>query len=469
MALLQAVGKRVLEAEDAAPGTVLDRAFLDEHTSGFEEWAEHIRRVDDDEVLLATGLAREEIDELADRYLKSERVIVCWAMGITQQRKAVDTIKEITNLQLLRGNIGRQGAGLSPIRGHSNVQGDRTMGIWEQMADPFLDRIRDEFGFEPPREHGVDSVKAIHAMRRGEVDVFVGMGGNLVSAISDTQLAEEAFRGVGMTVQISTKLNRSHAVVGDEALILPTLGRTEIDIQPTGPQFVSVEDTVCSVHGSHGQVPPVASNLMSEVAIVARLAHETLGDRVPVDWMSFTDYDVVRDHISRVVPGFEDYPTRIRSRDGFVLPHGPRDSRTFPTETGKAMFTANDLEPVERPAGTLLLQTVRAHDQFNTTIYSLNDRYRGIRKGRNVVFVNPADVAELGLADGQEVDVHGIWDDGVDRVLRGQRIVAYPSARGCAAAYFPEANVLVPLASAAIGSNTPVSKAVLVRLEPAAS
>ncbi|ROQ38415.1 formate dehydrogenase major subunit [Frondihabitans sp. PhB188] len=463
MALLQAVSKRVLAAEAAAPGTVLDHDFIDEYCGGFDAFAEHIAAVDDDEVLLATGLSLAEIDELADRYIHSERVIITWAMGITQHRKAVDTIKEILNLLLLRGNIGRPGAGASPIRGHSNVQGDRTMGIWEQMSDTFLDALRDEFHFEPPRKHGVDALDGIKAMRDGDIKFWMGLGGNLVAAISDTQLAEKAMRGTEMTVQVSTKLNRSHAVVGAEALILPTMGRTEIDIQKAGPQFVSVEDTVCSVHGSHGQVPPVAADLLSEVAIVARLARATLADRVPVDWQSFEDdYDVIRDHISRVVPGFERYSERVRSRDGFVLPNGPRDSRTFTTASGRAEITVNHLEHVERPEGRLLLQTLRSHDQYNTTIYSLNDRYRGIKKGREVVFVNPADLADLGLVDGQRVDVITDWPDDVERALRGYRAVAYPTARGCAAAYFPEANVLVPLDSAALGSNTPVSKAVLV-------
>ncbi|MGG7308349.1 FdhF/YdeP family oxidoreductase [Curtobacterium sp. AB451] len=470
MALLQAVAKRVVLAEQAAPGTVVDHAFIAEHTSGYDAFVEHILQVDDDEVVRATGLTIDEIDELADRYLRSERTIITWAMGITQHTKAVDTIKEIINLLLLRGNIGRPGAGASPIRGHSNVQGDRTMGIWEQMPDSFLDALAAEFHFEPPREHGVDALKGIHAMRRGDIRFWMGMGGNLVAAISDSQLAEQAFRGTEMTVQVSTKLNRSHAVVGEEALILPTMGRTEIDVQASGPQFVSIEDTVCSVHGSHGQVPPVAPGLLSEVAIVCELAKATLGDRVAIDWQRMRDdYDVIRDHISHVVPGFDDYSRRAGSKEGFVLPNGPRDSRTFATATGKAMITVNELEHVDRPAGTLLLQTLRSHDQYNTTIYSLNDRYRGIKKGRHVVFVNPDDLAELGLEDGQHVDVTTVWDDDVERVLRDQRIVAYPSAKGCAAAYFPEANVLVPLDSAAKGSNTPVSKAVPVRLTPTAA
>ncbi len=468
MALLQAVSKRVLEAEEKNPGTVLDHAFLAEHTQGLDELKAHLANLDEATVLEATGLTSAQIDELANRYLAAERVIITWAMGVTQNKKAVATIKEIINLLLLRGNIGKPGAGASPIRGHSNVQGDRTMGIWEQMSDGFLDALQKEFRFDPPRKHGVDAINGIRAMQKGDIKVWFAVGGNLVGAISDTAAAEAAMRGTDMTVQVSTKLNRSHAVIGKEALILPTLGRTEIDIQETGPQFVSVEDSVCAVHGSHGQVPPVAPNLLSEVAIVARLGAAVLGESSPIDWKSFErDYDVIRDHISRVVPGCADYNERIRLKDGFILPNGPRDSRTFPTATGKAMITVNELEAVVSPPGRLILQTLRSHDQFNTTIYSQNDRYRGIKNGRKVIFINPEDVAELGLTDGQTVDIFSEWKDQPDRELRGWRVVSYPTAKGCAAAYFPEANVLVPLDSAADVSNTPVSKAVIVRVEAA--
>jgi formate dehydrogenase major subunit len=342
------------------------------------------------------------------------------------------------------------------------------MGIWEQMPPAFLDALGQEFAFEPPREHGLDAVQTVRGMRDGGIKVFVGLGGNFVGAISDTAVAEEAMENTELSVQVSTKLNHSHAVTGAEALILPTMGRTEIDRQASGVQFVSVEDTVCAVHPSWGQVEPVGSNLLSEVAIVSRLARATLGEKVQVDWEGFeNDYDTIREHISRVVSGCENYNQRIRQDGGFVLANGPRDSRTFHTPTGKAMFTVNDLEHVHCPPGRLILQTLRSHDQFNTTIYGHNDRYRGIKKGREVVFVNPEDLAELGLADGQYVDVHGEHNDGRERVLRGYRLVAYPSARGCAAAYYPEANVLVPLDSVAEGSNTPVSKHVVVRLEPA--
>ena len=467
MALLQAVSKRVLDAEAKNPGTVLDHAFLTEHCEGLEEVKEHLARLDERTVLEATGLRSEDIDELAARYLKADKVIITWAMGITQQKKAVATIKEIINLLLLRGNIGKPGAGASPIRGHSNVQGDRTMGIWEQMPQSFMEALGKEFDFEPPREHGTDSVETINKMRAGEIKVFVALGGNLVGAISDTNAAVAAMENTEMSVQISTKLNRSHTVTGREALILPTMGRTEIDIQESGPQFVSVEDTVCAVHPSWGSVEPVSHHLLSEPAIVSRLGKLLVGDKIKADWDGFEkNYDLIRDHISRVVGGCKDYNQRIRQEGGFVLAHGPRDSRTFPTPTGKAVLTVNDLDPVQRPQGTLILQSMRSHDQFNTTIYSHNDRYRGIKKGRHVVFVNPDDIAELGLADGQYVDVHGVHDDGEERVVRKFRVVSYPTARGCAAAYYPEANVLVPLNHTAEGSNTPVSKAVIVRLEP---
>ncbi|SKB09138.1 FdhF/YdeP family oxidoreductase [Aeromicrobium choanae] len=468
--LLQAVIQRVLAAEDAAPGTVLDHAFIEQHTSGLEELRASVADLDDAAVHTATGLTTAEIDEFARRYLAADRVIVTWAMGLTQHTQAVATIKEIINLLLLRGHIGRPGAGASPIRGHSNVQGDRTMGIWEKMPESFMDGLAAEFGFEPPRRHGFDSVNAVRAMQRGDVRFWMALGGNFVSAISDTAAAEAALRGTAMTVQVSTKLNRSHGVTGEAALILPTIGRTEIDRQASGEQFVTVEDTVCAVHASRGRVEPVADTLLSEVAIVSRLARATLGERQPIDWAGFeADYRTIRHHISRVVPGCEDYERKVTDPDGFVLPHGARDSRTFDTATGRAMFTANRFEPITLAPGRLLLQTVRSHDQFNTTIYSRNDRYRGIKSGRDVVFVHPEDLAERGLADGDLVDVSSEWPDQPDRVLRGFRAVAFPTARGCAAAYFPEANVLVPLDSTARDSNTPVSKAVVVRIEPAAT
>ena len=468
MALMQAVSKRVLDAEAAAPGAVLDHAFLEEHCQGLQELKAHLAGLDERDVLAATGLRTEEIDELAARYLKADKVIITWAMGLTQHKKAVPTIKEIINLLLLRGNIGKPGAGPSPIRGHSNVQGDRTMGIWEKMPQAFLDALQREFGFDPPREPGLDVVESIRAMRDGKVKVLFALGGNLVTAVSDTAVAEAAIRNTRLSVQVSTKLNRSHAFVGGQAMILPTMGRTEIDRQASGPQFVTVEDTVCAVHASAGRLEPISDKVLSEVAIISRLARAVLGDTSPVDWAGFeADYDIIRDHIGHVCKGCEDYNSKVRRSGGFVLPHPPRDSRTFPTATGKAMLTVNDLETIQVPPGRLLLQSMRSHDQFNTTMYSLNDRYRGVKKGRHVLFVNPEDLNELGFADGDFADIHSEAADGVDRVLKQFRIISYPTARGCVAAYFPEANILVPLDSTAEGSNTPASKSVIVRLEHA--
>ncbi len=469
LALFQALGLLLLEAEDAAPGTVLDKAFLDEHTAGFDNYAAHLRKLSWDEVAAATGLRRAEIEAVARELIAAKRVVVCWAMGLTQHRNSVPTIREVVNVLLLQGNIGRPGAGVCPVRGHSNVQGDRTMGIYEKPSTAFLDALSAEFGFEPPRVPGFDTVDAIRAMRDGRASVFVGLGGNFVSATPDTDVTEAALRSCSLTVQISTKLNRSHVVTGRQALILPTLGRTDRDLQTGGPQFVTVEDSMGLVHASTGRLTPASDRLLSEVAIVVRLARSALEGQPgspDIDWAAMeADYDVVRGHISRVVPGFEDFNARVRVKGGFSLPHAPRDSRTFPTATGKANFTANDLVVLAVPPGRLILQTIRSHDQYNTTIYGLDDRYRGVHAGRRVVFVNPDDLADLGLADGAIVDVVGEWDDGVDRRAPAFRVVSYPTARGCAAAYFPETNVLVPLDSTAETSNTPTSKSVIVRLE----
>lgn len=467
LALFRALNRLLLESEDAAPGSVLDRSFIDEHCAGFDEFAADVRATDWDDVLEATGLPRAQIERIHERVLKSRRVIVCWAMGLTQHRNSVATIREVVNFLLLRGNIGRPGAGVCPVRGHSNVQGDRTMGIYEKPSAAFLDALEAEFGFAPPREHGHDVVDTIRAMRDGRVKVFMAVGGNFVAATPDTATTEEALRRTSLTVQVSTKLNRSHAVPGRRALILPCLGRTEADVQATGPQFVTVEDSMSAVHASTGRLDPASRELRSEVAIVCGLAERVLGDRVTVPWRDFReDYDLIRDRIERVVPGFADFNRRVRVPGGFVLPHGPRDERRFPTASGKANFTVNALEVLRVPRGRLILQTVRSHDQYNTTIYGLDDRYRGIKAGRRVVFVHPADLAELGVADEASVDLVSEWTDGVERRAPGFRVVAYPTARGCAAAYFPETNVLVPLDSTAEVSNTPTSKSVIVRLEP---
>ena len=468
MALFQGLAKLLFEAEDRAPGTVVDHAFIDGHTAGFPEYEKQMRVVDLDVVLEATGLTREELDHTARLLAESKSTIICWAMGLTQQVHGVATIEEATNLLLLRGMIGKPGAGVCPVRGHSNVQGDRTMGIWEKMPETFLAALDSEFGISSPRKHGYDTVDAIRAMHEGRAHVFLGMGGNFVSATPDTELTEAALRGCALTVQVSTKLNRSHVVHGQTALILPTLGRTDLDVSAHGvKQQVSVEDSMSMVHLSTGRLTPVSDQLRSEVAIVCELAQELFGADHPVPWARLrNDYDAIRDAISRVVPGCADYNTKVRGRDGFQLPHPPRDAREFRTATGKANFAVNNLHWLPVPEGRLILQTMRSHDQYNTTIYGLDDRYRGIHNGRRVVLVNAEDITALGFAEGDLVDLFTEWTDGIERKVTGFRLVAYSTPRGNAAAYYPETNPLIPLNHVAERSNTPVSKAVTVRLEP---
>ncbi|MFJ3170225.1 FdhF/YdeP family oxidoreductase [Streptomyces roseus] len=462
-ALFRLLNKLVIETEGAT-----DQDFIREHTHGYEELAATAKRADWQETLTATGLTRPEIERALAMILASQRTIVCWAMGLTQHKHSVATIREVVNLLLLRGNIGRPGAGVCPVRGHSNVQGDRTMGIFERPAPAFLDALDREFGITSPRGHGYDVVRSIEALRDGKAKVLFAMGGNFVGATPDTAVTEAAIRRASLTVHVSTKLNRSHAVTGRRALILPTLGRTDKDVQASGKQFVTVEDSMGMVHASRGNLAPASPHLLSEPAIVARMARAVLGDRSRTPWEEFEkDYAAIRDRISRVVPGFEDFNARAGRPEGFRLPHGPRDERRFPTKTGKANFTAAPVEYPEVPEGRLLLQTLRSHDQYNTTIYGLDDRYRGITGGRRVVMVNPEDAAELGLADGSHTDLVSEWKDGVERRAPGFRVVHYPTARGCAAAYYPETNVLVPLDSTADTSNTPASKSVVVRFEPA--
>ncbi|WP_280459894.1 FdhF/YdeP family oxidoreductase [Nocardia carnea] len=467
MALFQGLAKLLFEAEDRAPGTVLDRAFIESHTAGFAGYERHIRAVDLDTVYEASGLTPDELARTADRLARSRSTIVCWAMGLTQHKNAVATIEEATNLLLARGMIGKPGAGVCPVRGHSNVQGDRTMGIWEKMPEPFLAALDREFEITSPRTHGYDTVAAIRALRDGQARVFFGMGGNFVAATPDTTVTEAALRNCALTVQVSTKLNRSHIVHGATALILPTLGRTDLDLQNGRRQQVSVEDSMSMVHLSTGRLDPVSDELRSEVAIVCELARELLGPGHPVPWEGFRDdYDRIRDAIARVVPGCADYNSRVRQRNGFVLPHPPRDTREFRTATGKANFAVNDLSWVPVPPGRLVLQTLRSHDQYNTTIYGLDDRYRGVHHGRRVVLVNAGDIAEMGLRDGDLVDLVAEWTDGIERRVTGFRLVEYSTPRGNAAAYYPETNPLVPLDHVAERSNTPVSKAVVIRLEP---
>ncbi|WP_353950151.1 FdhF/YdeP family oxidoreductase [Knoellia sp. S7-12] len=463
-ALFQAVGHLLLERG------VVDHEFVEGHTSGFEVYAAARATLDWPTTLTATGLNEADIRALADDVAGADRIIVCWAMGITQHRHAVATIQEMLNVLLLGGHIGREGAGVCPVRGHSNVQGDRTMGIFERPSAAFLDALDAEFSITSPREHGVDAVDTVRALRDRRATVFFAMGGNFVRAMSDSDVTEEALEAADLTCHVSTKLNRSHTVTGREALILPTLGRTERDEQATGEQVVTVEDSMAMVHASRGRLGPASHTLLSEVAIVCELARRVL-PASPVDWAGMRgDYRVIRDHISRVVPGFDRFEERILDKGGFQLPLAPRQ-REFNVEGGRARFSVHPLEYPQCPPGRLLLQTIRSHDQYNTTIYGLDDHYRGVSGGRRVVFVNPSDLAALGLADEQLVDIVSEWrgvDGNVELTERRAeefRVVAYPTARGCAAAYFPEANVLVPLDSTARGSNTPTSKSVVIRLE----
>ncbi|MFJ4028214.1 FdhF/YdeP family oxidoreductase [Paenarthrobacter sp. NPDC089989] len=467
LALFQALGHLLLEEEKRNPGTVVDKSFIGKQTEGFEAYSRARSVLDWDETERATGLSREEIIKVAGMMAASKGTIICWALGLTQQPHSVDTLKEIINLLLLQGNFGKPGAGACPVRGHSNVQGDRTMGIWEKPKESFLEALDKEFGFRMPRDHGYDSVETQHALEKGEVDVFVSMGGNFAAAGSDTNALEAGLKTAGLTVHISTKPNRAHVVHGRTSLILPTLGRTDTDDKhPKGRQFLSVEDSMSVIHKTQGRLAPVSEHLLSEPVIVARMAQATFGDDHEVDWRAMAeDYDVIRDHISRVIPGFEDFNARVRTKNGFVLPNPPRDTRTFATDIGKARFTVSPLEYLEAPAGHLILQTVRSHDQYNTTFYGLDDRYRGVSDARRVILVHEDDIKELGFQDRDLVDVISTFA-GTERRANKFRLIAYPTAKGCAAAYFPEANALVHRELVARESNTPGYKAMTVRFVP---
>ena len=458
LALFAEVNRRLVEQN------AIDQLFVNTYCADFDKAVEHWRSLDAARIAAATGLTDDQIREFVGETTRAKSIIVCWAMGLTQHRNAVSTIREIINYLLLRGNIGRPGAGACPVRGHSNVQGDRTMGIHERPTPEFLDALESHFQTPMPRESGLDVVDSIRAMRDGRVRFFMAMGGNFAAATPDTQLTERALGAVDFTVHVSTKLNRSHVVADRESLILPCLGRTERDRQEAGEQFVTVEDSMSVVHASQGRLAPVSDNLRSEPVIVAEIASRVLGDH-PLAWADITeDYDRVRDHIESVVAGFEDFNTRVREPNGFVLPNPPRDGRRFATVSARANFTVNEQTELEIPEGHLLLQTVRSHDQFNTTVYGMDDRYRGVSGARDVVFVNPLDLEDRGLRDGSRVDVVSIADDG-QRWMRNVTVLAYPTPRGCVAAYFPEANVLVPLDAAAAESNTPASKSIIIRLE----
>jgi len=464
MAFLQGMMKELLAEEDRQPGKVFDHDFINHHTTGYEEVIAQLRAASWDEIIADSGLSRAQIRAAAEIALGAHRIIVCWCMGVTQHKNAVSTVQEIINFLLLRGNIGRPGAGPCPVRGHSNVQGDRTMGIWDKPKKEFLDKLAEEFCFSPPREHGFDTLEAITAMHEGRAKVFIGMGGNFVAAPSDTEFTAAAMRRCRLTAHVSIKLNRSHLVTGQTALILPCLGRTEIDRQASGEQFMTVEDTMGVVGATRGNLEPASPYLLSEPAVVAGLAKAVLGPKNPIDWDAYVaNYDLIRDKIEAVIPGFPAFNDRIR-QGTFYLPNPPRDERKFSTPSGKAVFIAHPLSRVKIEPGQYLMMTVRSHDQFNTSIYGLDDRYRGIYNGRRVIFMNEGDMVDGGFMQGQLVDLTSHFQ-GKERRAERFMVAPYPIPRGCTATYYPEANVLVPLESVAEQSNCPASKSVPITIK----
>jgi molybdopterin-dependent oxidoreductase alpha subunit len=472
LAVVKGMMKRLLEREDVGE-RLLDYEFIATHTQGFDALVADLRAQPWAEIVEESGLTLEQIHAAADVYCGAKSVIFCWGMGITQHQNSVATIQMMTNLLLMRGNIGRPGAGPCPVRGHSNVQGDRTMGIWEKPPAALLDRLKAVFGFEPPRENGYDTVESIRAMADGRGKVFIALGGNFAAATPDTVETWKALRKCRLTVHISTKLNRSHLVHGREALILPCLGRTEIDMQATGPQGVTVEDSMSMVHLSSGINPPASPLLLSEPALIARLADATLGNRSRVKWLwLMEDYKRIRDLIEQVFPDFKDFNVRVAKPGGFRL-YNSASERVWKTGTGKANFYAHPIPrdtPVHRArrrvkdAIVFTLQTTRSHDQYNTTIYGQDDRYRGVFGQRRVLFINREDIRALGFKDGDWVDLVTVWDDGQDRRADRFRLVAYDIPRGNIAAYYPETNPLVPLDSVALNAGTPTSKSIPVVL-----
>jgi molybdopterin-dependent oxidoreductase alpha subunit len=459
-ALLKGIIKTLL-VHDA-----VDHRFIANKTDGFHELRTSLAEIRWETIVEASGIPRERIEALAELVAAHDRIIACWAMGLTQHKHAVATIQELVNVILLRGSIGKPGAGLCPVRGHSNVQGDRTMGIYEKPPAAFLDALGKEFRFEPPREHGFDTVEAIRAMRDGRAKVFFALGGNFLSATPDTAVTAAALENCRLTAHVSIKLNRSHLVTGRTALILPCLGRTERDPATGGrrvEQFVTTENSMGVVQSSQGSLAPASEHLLSEPAIVARLAEATLGPRSTVPWGKLAaDYDHIRDCIERVIPGFENYNERVRRPGGFYLPNPPRDG-AFPTVVGKARFSTSPLHAIRLEPGQLVMMTIRTHDQFNTTIYGLDDRYRGIKNERRVVMMNAVDIRDRGLAVGDVVDLTGHFQ-GQTRIAHRFIVVEYDIPVKSCATYFPETNVLVPLDSTADGSNTPTSKSVVVTI-----
>ncbi|BCX48793.1 formate dehydrogenase subunit alpha [Haloferula helveola] len=438
-----------------------DETFVAEHTAGYDDYRKTVESTPWERIEELSGISRDAIRELAELMASGERkVITCWAMGLTQHRNAVATIREIVNVHLMLGAIGRPGAGLCPVRGHSNVQGDRTVGIWEKMPEKFLAALDLQAGITSPRKHGVDTVGSILAMHGGEAKVFVGLGGNFAQATPDTSFTAEALRRCRLTCHISTKLNRSHLIHGQRALILPCLGRSEDD----GGRFVTCENSMGVVQASQGRLTPASPDLLSEPEIVARIAEATVGDTGNVRWRWLAeDYDRIREWIEAVVPGFERYNERVREPGGFYLPNAAKE-RVWNTESGKAEFSSAELDAFSARNGRMILQTLRSHDQFNTTVYGNHDRYRGIANGRRIVFANPDDLKERSIRPLDEVIITSYWNDR-SRSVHGFRAVPYEMPRGMAAAYFPEANELIPVGSVAEGSNTPTSKSVEVTIE----
>jgi molybdopterin-dependent oxidoreductase alpha subunit len=468
---MQGICKAVIAADDEAQRTgqarILDVGFIAEHTHGFDAFVEFVRNLSWSEIEHYTALTREQIEHAAHIYMKAERVIACWGMGITQHKHASDAMHQILNLLFLRGNIGRLGTGACPIRGHSNVQGDRTVGINKTPTEAFLSQMDKAFGFRSPREHGHDTAECCEAILRGEVDAFMAMGGNFFRAIPDIERVAEKVPQIGLTVHVATKLNRSHLIHGKAAYILPALGRTELDLQNGQPQTITVEDSFSMVHGSTGRLPPASEHCRSEPWIIANLAKATVADRAVIDWDGMVaDYDRIRDKIEEVFPDqFQDFNARIGMPGGFRLPNGASE-RIWNTPTGKANFLFNpeikdqNGDAPERPH--LQLMTLRSHDQFNTTVYSNNDRYRGVSGERMVVFMNRDDMAELGLDEGALVEFTCATDRGIERRASGFKVVAYDVPKGCCGAYYPETNALLPLSHRDERSNTPAAKSVPV-------
>ncbi|MDR3693830.1 FdhF/YdeP family oxidoreductase [Mucilaginibacter sp.] len=466
MALIKAIEKLLYEAEQNEPGKVFDQAFIKNSTSGYDGFIEHLKNYDPEELARQAGLPFAQIKEAAEMLKDKSRIIICWAMGITQHVNGVDTIKEIVNLTLLKGSIGKPGAGLCPVRGHSNVQGNRTMLIYDKPNKKQLDKIKEVFGFEPPRKHGLDVVESIKAMHEGGLKVFFAMGGNFLSATPDTTYTAQAMRKMKLTVQVSTKLNRSHLVHGDEALILPTLSRSDKDMVNGEAQFISCENSMGVVQMSKGILKPISDDLLNETQIVCRLAKATLGSRSVIDWDKYANsYDEVRNAIEKVIPGFEGYNSKVIKPGGFYLHNAPREGKFETSKNdGKAIFSITNLPVLKLANDEYIMTSIRSHDQFNTTIYGLDDRYRGIHNERRVIFMNENDMQNAGFNSGDKVDLFN-YHGGVIRVARLFIIVPYDIPEKNTAAYYPETNVLVPIDSVAEGSNTPASKLIIIKIK----